>query len=448
MGQIEERLGEIAKLIQSDQDANALRSHLRQLLDSPSFLASRRSGQFLQYVVENALHQQTDALKERTIGVEVFHRAPDYDTGEDAIVRVTASDVRRRLAQYYSKEGRGSEFRISLPPGGYAPEVYRDLSLPTALVPQLPRFEPDPPALSGDSAKPGPPAKQTAMRRWGFRNQLLGSFTVGVLLLSGFLLFGRRHFTETQAPSPWSLLFVPGKPLLVVLADPDLNEIQLLTHKYVSLSDYAAGKLGCDGLQPDLQAVCRGALRGDKVATVDANAIAKIASLSALFHSSVEPHAAREIRLPDLQTDRNLVLLGSRTANPWTDLFRDRLDFYVSHDDATGLQVVHNTHRRPGEDETYMPTAGPYGAGDNYTLISFLHNLSGTGYAMLLTGGTHEGMDAAMEVVLDQEHLGNILKGCGVPLGAPFQILLKLKMIAGAPLSVKTVVCHGLTERS
>ena len=109
---------------------------------------------------------------------------------------------------------------------------------------------------------------------------------------------------------------------------------------------------------------------------------------------------------------------------------------------------MHNVHRRPGEEETYMPTAGPYGAGDNYTLISLLHNLSGTGYAMLLTGGTHEGMDAAMEVVLDQRQFSNLLKGCGVALGSPFQVLLKLKMLAGAPLSVTPVACHRLSVKA
>src|ERR1700693_341197 len=98
MGQIEGRLEEVAKLIQSDQDAAALRLHVEQILDSPSFSSSKRSGQFLQYVVEKAISQEIEALKERTIGVEVFRRQPNYDTGEDAVVRVTANDVRRRLA--------------------------------------------------------------------------------------------------------------------------------------------------------------------------------------------------------------------------------------------------------------------------------------------------------------------------------------------------------------
>jgi hypothetical protein len=68
MGQIEGRLEEVAKLIQSDQDAAALRLHVEEILDSPSFSTSKRSGRFLQYIVEKAISQEIDALKERTIG--------------------------------------------------------------------------------------------------------------------------------------------------------------------------------------------------------------------------------------------------------------------------------------------------------------------------------------------------------------------------------------------
>ncbi len=53
--------------------------------------------QFLEFVVEQAIAGNFDQLKERLIGVEFFNRQPSYDKGEDAIVRVTASDVRKRL---------------------------------------------------------------------------------------------------------------------------------------------------------------------------------------------------------------------------------------------------------------------------------------------------------------------------------------------------------------
>ena len=445
MGQIETRLGEIAKLIRSDQDAQALRLHVEQLLESAAFTSSRRSGQFLLYIVNKAIAQETEALKERTIGIEVFRRPANYDTGEDAIVRVTASDVRRRLTQHYSKDGRSSEFRISLPPGGYVPEIYRDTPIHRIETPSpLTATPATVPITEAEFTAPVFTVPESTRKTFSKRAiPYLIPALATIVLASAFLLL-RPH--PTDQGSPWSLLFTSGKPLLVIFADPDLNEIQLLTHKYVSLSDYANGRLNCETLEPPLQDVCSHALRGDKVATVDASAITKIAALAERFHANIEPHGARQVRLTDLQTDRNVLLLGSRVSNPWADLFRDKLDFFVDHDEATGLQVVRNIHRRPGEAEVYIPTTGPYGTGDNYTLITFLHNLTGNGYALLLTGATHEGMDAAMTVALDQKQLTHILATCDAQT-SPFQVLLKFRMMAGSPLKVETVACHTLTDR-
>src|ERR1035441_3218747 len=73
--------------------------HLEEVLDSPMFHTSQPSCQFLRYVVDAIVAGHPDLLKERTVGEKVFGRQPDYDTGQDSIVRVKASEVRRRPAQ-------------------------------------------------------------------------------------------------------------------------------------------------------------------------------------------------------------------------------------------------------------------------------------------------------------------------------------------------------------
>jgi len=57
--------------------------------------------------------------------MELFGRSASYDTGEDAIVRVTASDAHKRLLQHYGRDGDTSDYRINLPSGSYIPEVTR-----------------------------------------------------------------------------------------------------------------------------------------------------------------------------------------------------------------------------------------------------------------------------------------------------------------------------------
>ena len=102
---------------------SAVEAELARILQSPHFRTSRRSQQFLRYVVEHSLAEQVDRLKERAIGAALFDRPPDYDTGEDAAVRVAANEVRKRLAQY-QVETPGTEVRIELPPGGYHAEFH------------------------------------------------------------------------------------------------------------------------------------------------------------------------------------------------------------------------------------------------------------------------------------------------------------------------------------
>lgn len=125
----EDRLPE-AHPLTADEAASreeAVRSELARILGSTTFRGSRRSQDFLRFVVEHALAGETEVLKERWIGSEVFDRPSDYDTGQDSIVRVKANEVRKRLAQYYREPGTGSRVQIALPPGSYVPEFVMPL---------------------------------------------------------------------------------------------------------------------------------------------------------------------------------------------------------------------------------------------------------------------------------------------------------------------------------
>ena len=96
----------IAKVGRFTGRAGAISGHLDHVLESRSFRGSRRSQEFLRYIIEKSLAGDFDELKERVLGVEIFGRVPTYNTSEDAIVRVTANEVRKRLLRYYNEEGR------------------------------------------------------------------------------------------------------------------------------------------------------------------------------------------------------------------------------------------------------------------------------------------------------------------------------------------------------
>jgi TolB-like protein/Tfp pilus assembly protein PilF len=113
----------------ADTDANLdpdriaiIRSHLQEILASPVFEGGTRARQFLELVVEHALAGRYDELRERMIGAAMFGRPVNYDTANDAVVRVKASEVRKKLTQYYQTRKEVSPVRITLPPGSYAPK--------------------------------------------------------------------------------------------------------------------------------------------------------------------------------------------------------------------------------------------------------------------------------------------------------------------------------------
>src|SRR5580698_7253135 len=128
------RIAEIAKIAETKGGLASLQQHVKEVIEGDVFKGSHRSGQFLQYIVDQAVAGRFDSLKERVIGMELFGRSASYDTGDDAIVRVTASDVRKRLLQHYGSYGTASEFRIRLPLGSYIPEIIRDVPVKTDIL--------------------------------------------------------------------------------------------------------------------------------------------------------------------------------------------------------------------------------------------------------------------------------------------------------------------------
>ncbi len=118
---------------QSEKDREAILRELHEIVTSQHFCGSKRYPVLLQYIVENTLAGRSNLLKERTLGVEVFDRAPTYDTNADTVVRYTAGEVRKRLQLYYSERGHNSEIRISLPAGSYVPEFLHGHDEPEAV---------------------------------------------------------------------------------------------------------------------------------------------------------------------------------------------------------------------------------------------------------------------------------------------------------------------------
>jgi len=126
------------------KDRHDIHRQVERILQHPLFHQSKRLPVFLRYIVDTTLSQGGQGgTKERTLGVEIFGRKPDYDNNSDPIVRVTATELRKKLAQYYYEDGHSDEIRIELPPGSYLPRFRRSLAEDIAAADQPEALKPE-----------------------------------------------------------------------------------------------------------------------------------------------------------------------------------------------------------------------------------------------------------------------------------------------------------------
>ena len=89
-----------------DLSPEQVRAQCDRILASEGFSRSKRQSKFLSYVVNAALDDQAERLKEFTLGIEVFDKDESFDPGIDSIVRVEASRLRSKISEYYVGKGR------------------------------------------------------------------------------------------------------------------------------------------------------------------------------------------------------------------------------------------------------------------------------------------------------------------------------------------------------
>jgi hypothetical protein len=470
----ESRITEFAKLIETKGDIASLQQHLKEVIDGDVFKGSHRSGQFLQYVVDQAIAGHFESLKERVIGMELFGRSASYDTGDDAIVRVTASDVRKRLLQHYGRYGATSEYRINLPSGSYIPEITRvphdevglfDGAIARGETGQV-RHDSSGPNLESVPVPRGlvmeasalPQVEATQPKRLGrYRWLFLGILIVAINLTLWGIFWNRPSPAETPHTSslPWSLLFGSSRGTELITSDPNIAEIQGISGGQVSVSDYANHNYlsGSKKLTPEEEYFCITVLGGNKASSNDIQIVANIAQLAQINSRKIDVYAARQIQLKDLRTDNNFIFLGSPRSDPWTDLFSDELDFRFVFDKAAQSEFILNVHPRRNERPTYIPSARGSLTGDTFAIIALLRNPDQDGRVLILAGATAEGTSAAGKLATDEKRFLLALQQCGInpnpsePL-PQFELLLHLNAFAGSPSHTDVEACHILPDSS
>jgi hypothetical protein len=336
----------------------AVLEQLDRILATPLFQHSKRYPAFLRYVVEQTLRGAGDELKERTLGIVVFKRVPDYDTSADPVVRNTASEVRKRLEEYYAGPGHESEIRIGLPAGGYVPEF-----LSPARVSQTANEEP----------RSGVPVLR--IRRWV-------ALAAGASLLAGFGLFGAIKMVPRK--SAVKLFWAP------IVQTPDA--VLVVAGTLVALRDKAQG--GSDADSARVVDVI-----DPKVFLSVSEQSAKLASFLQAQGKQLDFELAKNVSLAKLR-QRPFILRGAFN-NQWTQRAVAPFRFYLDLDRDLVRRII--DRQNPGQRDWAAPMASRLT--EDYALIARAPEPD-TGQMMLVFAGLGEkGTAAALEFVTNPRYL-------------------------------------------
>jgi hypothetical protein len=425
------------------------RWHLVQrIVVSRSMGRSPLLSEFLLYICDRHLRNQSADLTEQRIGVHVFGRSEGYNSNDDNIVRNYARTLRKRVEDYFATEGKHEDLKLEIPRGAYVPVFYSRSPEDSTQIANLPGGDPGPSFIEETPCEqPLLPAKDSARPVRSFIvYPVVFCFILAAAIATYFLIRGfSRVAAQPPADALWSQLFQKERDTFVVPADSGLVIMQGLTGRPVSLGDYISGSYQGEGASN--AALSAGEVRdlGTRRYTsiVDLNLVLRLSRLQQVVPQRMLVYYARDLRMDDLRSS-NAILLGSVDANPWVGLFEQQLNFRFSFDPKSdSAPIILNQHPRAGEQPVYANHHD--GSWHNtFGRIAYLSNLDGTGHVLLLGGLNMAGTQAAGEFVLNPALMRPILDHAKGPNGTirPFEILIATSNVAANASSP-----HVVSER-
>ncbi|HEY1501904.1 MAG TPA: hypothetical protein VGF88_20185 [Acidobacteriaceae bacterium] len=260
---------------------------------------------------------------------------------------------------------------------------------------------------------------------------------------------GWKPVAATASLLPWSAVFRAGHATQLITSDPNIEQLQELTGTDITVSDYANQHYVADpdALSPTQRTFYLFYQHADNAASVDTPLAVSIGRL-APASSRILVRSARSLRITDLDADDNLILIGSPRSNPWFQIFQSQLDFQFVFSKEMSQEIIRDVRPRPGEQIAYIPTARGFATGESFAILALVHKPNQPGQVLLLAGADGEGTEAAGHIVSDREHLVAALEFCGISPRAgaqDFELLLRLRTMAGSPSTVEMAACHLLS---
>jgi hypothetical protein len=380
--------------------------HLDRVLNSAAFRSSRRSQDFLRYVVTRTLEGQGDSLKERNIAIEVFGRGLNYNSSEDSFVRVKASEVRRRLATYYAEAPSEDILRIEIPLGNYVPNFVQIEAPATASASQVQEVAPESP-------------KARRRRRWLL--PAVGTALALTMVMSAALLHSFRGHSVLDGF--WAPILKTPEPLVIFLASrPSYQEAgETGTQLFPDQTWAAVNSAGMHSLF---------ILNPPTIGEGDVLGAIRFVDLCARIGKPYVIKVGDDLSFSDLR-NAPAVILGAFSSK-WSLMLNNdyRFRFVKNQDDSFTLVDSKNPSRQ------WHATKGtsPNIVTEDYAVAGRVFDSESGRPVIIAAGISTFGTEAAAEFLTDPSSLAELAQRARQPLSqANFQVVLEIRVLGNTP---------------
>ena len=381
-------------------DGAAIREQLERMLVHPLFRLSKRYPHLFRTVVETTLQGNAELLKERYLGIQVFARDADYDTNADPIVRTTAGEIRKRIAQYYHEPGHENEIRIDLASGSYVPEFRKP--------PGKPAGETSPRPSPAAAAAPAVEVRTTKRLRTGYVAVLLAAAAILVAFL------WRPWSAKPALERFWSPVLESSEPILLCVSPPKAG----------------AANPGVPAALMDVRSQMYS--EAQYVALADSITLARVAGLLQARGKSYRIKGQSATAFADL-TAGPAVLIGGFN-NDWTIRLTRQSRYSFAGDVEADLHWIQD-RQNPSRKDWAVDLSMPYmKLTDDYAIISRVLDPSTDRMVVIAAGISNFGTLSAGEFLTDSRLMEDLAKRA--PRGwerKNLQVVLTTKLINGSP---------------
>lgn len=421
---------------------------VERVVASPQLKRAARLREFLLYVGQRTLKDGLDQVHEQEIGFKVFGRAADYDTSLDNIVRVNASELRKRIDDYFESDGASETLVLEIPRGSYKP-VFRARLVETAAEPAG-----EPPVLidpaSAEPTSGSPPAVaavQPKLERWLLAIAMVLMLALGagciyqwnqIRTLRQLMSVNSWQSTPVVAAF-WTEILGARQNTDIILADTSFALVQDITRRSIPLNDYLsrnyANSVQSAKLSADRRLDLEMIMRRNNGSLGDFRAAQRILALDPVV-KSFHLYSARDYT-PALVNQDNLILVGARKSNPWVDLFAGNMNFVAEYDIARSMDYISNRAPAAGEQAAYTPPLAPATGG--YCVVAYLPNPQQPGKVLIIAGTDSAATEGGGNFLTSEDQLSSFRKTLNVKTLPYFEVVLRTSNLNGTPINAKVV---------